>query len=117
MGQPINPAALERLRAVGGQNLVQRMVELFLKNVPQRFAAGRDGLAAGDLQAVEHAVHSIKSSAGNIGAEELMELAGQAEAAAEGGQTDRLPALIDAIDAALAAVSQQLQAELEEDAT
>ena len=55
MGQPIDPAALERLRGVGGQILVTRMVELFLKNVPQRFTAAREGLAE---QLASHAAES-----------------------------------------------------------
>ncbi len=110
----LNPEAIDRLRDLGGQVLVQRMVELFIKNVPARVLAARQALDKGDASGVEHAVHSIKSSAGNIGAESLMDLAGRAERAAEGSLAPETSALIEAVDEAVQATCTQLQKELED---
>ena len=114
MTAPIDDSSLERLRDLGGQVLVQRLVRVFEEDVPTRFAAARAGLAAGDLRAVERAAHSMRSSAGNVGAFALMELAAEAEAAAERGQADRLAPLLEAMDVSLTAVRARLAQELEE---
>ena len=111
--ESIDDSTLQRLRDLGGQVLVQRLVRVFEENVPARFASAREGLAAGDMKAVEHAVHSMKSSAGNVGAFELMDLAGEAEDAAEKGQADRLPSLLAAIETSLTAVRARLAQELD----
>ena len=72
----------DRIHRVGGHSLWQRMVEMFLANAPARMA-GLDDLT--DLKAVEQAAHSLKSSAGNLGATRLQHIAGQIEQAAGAG--------------------------------
>ena len=39
MTEPIDDSTLQRLRDLGGQVLVQRLVRVFDENVPARFAA------------------------------------------------------------------------------
>jgi HPt (histidine-containing phosphotransfer) domain-containing protein len=88
-----DPAALERLRAVGGDELVGRMIGLFLEHSPQRLVAARAGLRGGDWLAVERAAHSTKSSAANLGLEGFRGLAADLESAAaarDEAESDRL---------------------------
>jgi HPt (histidine-containing phosphotransfer) domain-containing protein len=66
-GAPFNPAALDMLRRVGDGTLLVRMIDIFLKNTPERLDAARAGVEAGDRRAVELASHSLKSSAGQLG--------------------------------------------------
>ncbi|TVP73838.1 MAG: Hpt domain-containing protein [Gemmatimonadales bacterium] len=84
-GVLLDPAAFVRLREWGGDELLQKMIELFLKNAPQRMEEVRQGMASGDVDAVERGSHSLKSSAGNLGAEALRLGAARVEALAEDG--------------------------------
>ncbi len=78
----IDGKALERLEEWGGPKLRRQMMELFLEHAPERMDQIRDGLAASDPHAVELGSHSLRSSADNIGALILQEIAGHIENAA-----------------------------------
>jgi HPt (histidine-containing phosphotransfer) domain-containing protein len=78
----LDTTAIERLRKLGGNALLARMIDLFFEIAPKRVQAAADAAAAHDLHAVERAAHSLKSSAGNLGAERLRHVAEQLEAAA-----------------------------------
>jgi len=78
----IDGNALERLKEWGGPRLQRQMMKLFLEHAPERVDQIRDGLAASDPHAVELGSHSLKSSAGNVGALALQEISGQIENAA-----------------------------------
>ena len=98
---PIDPAALERIHKIGGAKLVGKIIALFLENAPQRLEAARQGERSGDLAAVEQAVHSLKSSAGNVGASRLQELAATTEKLAEKGEAGPIPGLLGDLEEAL----------------
>ena len=87
---PIDPTSIDRLLQVGGQNLVNKMIGVFLKNGPKRLQSAQEGLANDDLSAIEHAVHSLKSSAGNYGANALAKHAGEIEEQVANGQAENL---------------------------
>ena len=110
----LDSAALERLHKLGGTELVHRMVGICLENMPKRMVEARDGYRADDLDAVERAVHSMRSSAGNVGANELMQLAEAAEDLAEKGTREGLEDQLAGIEAELVRVTTQLKALLEE---
>ncbi|MBR9990172.1 MAG: Hpt domain-containing protein [Gemmatimonadetes bacterium] len=65
------------------------MAELYLEHGPLRIRALREGAAAGDADQIERAAHTLKSSAGNLGAVRLQRLAEGLEAAAAAGVIDR----------------------------
>lgn len=90
-------AALERLRGFGGDGLVRDMAAIFLADMPARRARTEAGLAAGDLGAVAHAAHTMKSSALQFGAAALGRLCGDAERAARGGDREALARLVPAM--------------------
>ena len=75
----LDAVTLEKLMQMGGPEFATKMIDLFLSYVPQKLAEARAGEQAGDLLRVQKAVHPIKSSAGNIGAQPLRELATQIE--------------------------------------
>jgi HPt (histidine-containing phosphotransfer) domain-containing protein len=75
----IDPQALERLRTLGGKELVSKMVELFTSYAESVLQEAAAGLEAGNLEAVHRAAHSLKSSAGNLGALQVQDLAGRVE--------------------------------------
>jgi HPt (histidine-containing phosphotransfer) domain-containing protein len=87
---------LGRLHRLGGTKLVRGMIDLFLKTGSEKIATARDGARSGDLRVLERAMHSLRSSAGNMGAEAVEDLATRLEqlAAAREGAT-LLPLLAD----------------------
>lgn len=109
----IDKSALERIDKIGGADLVRKMIDIFLTNVPQRLATAREGQQHGDFKAIEQAVHSIKSSAGNLGADALQELAGRIEALAEVRQGDGIPLLLNELEEILGQVIRCLETEKE----
>lgn len=76
---PIDMAALERLKRLGGERLAVRMIDLCLETGPRRVRAAQAGELQGDWEAVGRAAHSLKSSAGNVGALAVQELAQRLE--------------------------------------
>ena len=67
----LDPAAVDRLRRIGGDKLLRAMLGSFLDNAAARMSAAAAAVAAGDGQGLADAAHALKSSAGNIGATTL----------------------------------------------
>ncbi len=107
--QAINVQALERLKAWGGDKLVGQMVRLFLKNSGVRMDQIRKGVNEEDSDEAERGAHSLKSTAANVGAELLRELATQIERAALEPDYDRMRSRLSEIEAAYAAAIAELE--------
>jgi HPt (histidine-containing phosphotransfer) domain-containing protein len=93
----VTPDALARLREWGGDALLSRMIELLLELAPQRLEALTEGERSGDMATVEGTAHSLKSSAGNLGALRLQREAEQLELAARRGDEARVHRLVSDI--------------------
>jgi len=88
--------ALNRLRRVGGPDLIRKLIQLFLANLPLRVEVALAGLRGGNWAEVERAGHSLKSSAAYLGLREISERAAMLELlAANGGGSDVEPLLQD----------------------
>jgi HPt (histidine-containing phosphotransfer) domain-containing protein len=85
---PIDRSALDRLEEWGGERLLYEMVRLFLENSPERMEQIRHGIETGDLEEVQRAAHSLKSSAHNVGAVHVGSISKLLEATAEEGDFD-----------------------------
>ena len=106
----LDPAALARLREWGGDKLLLQMARLFLDNSPARVEQIRVGSkAGGDVQEAEKGAHSLKSSAANVGANELREIAAAMERHAGGGAQDALSELLPDLESAYARVREALE--------
>ncbi len=104
----LDPAAMERLQKLGGEAFVGKMIDLFVDYAGGKVVAARQAQAAGNLTGVAEAVHPIKSSAGNVGARRVQELAQRIEQLARQGRGDGLGALVDELEEAFAAVKAEL---------
>jgi two-component system, sensor histidine kinase and response regulator len=109
----LQPEALVRLHRLGGNRLVGEMIALFLTHGPEKVAALQAGAAAGNAPQVERAAHSLRSSAGNLGARRLQQTAATLETAAAEGVVDvdlaeRLVREFEASAAALRAAREEL---------
>lgn len=96
--------ALDRLRRFGGGTLLGKMVDLFLIAAPERIAAAAEGVAAGDAEGVERALHSLKSSSAQLGALRMQRLSEQGEHLARAGTLDGVTQLTSALEEELARV-------------
>jgi HPt (histidine-containing phosphotransfer) domain-containing protein len=108
--QNLDPAALERLQRLGDRAFVCKMIDLFLDYVATKIAEAWAAHASGNCPAVEKAVHPIKSSAGNIGASQVRELAARIEELAQEADRQALATSLRDLEAAFAAVKPELEA-------
>jgi HPt (histidine-containing phosphotransfer) domain-containing protein len=104
-------AAIERLVKLGGNQFVRQMIELFLDFVGKKVTEIRLAQQAGNLVGVAAAAHPIKSSAGNVGALRLQELAARIEQLAKAAQSDELASLLNELEIAFAEVATLLETE------
>lgn len=107
----VDGAALDRLNRIGGRAFLLEMIELFLEHAPQRLATARAAFEGGDFPGVYGAAHSLKSTAGNLGARALQDVAERAEerAAAEDGAA--IGPLLDEMERRYEEIRVELEAE------
>ncbi|MGH9341598.1 MAG: Hpt domain-containing protein [Acidobacteriota bacterium] len=110
----IDPEALERLRRLGGDELLRKVIDAWLAYVPERVRSARNGLEGEQLRTVERAAHSIKSSAGTVGALEVHNLASRIEELASGNRGDNLSSLLCDLETACLEVTRLLEQERQE---
>ncbi len=77
----VDLSALEKLRDMrqGDSDLVLEVIELFLQETPDRLTALRDGLARSDFPLIARVAHTIRGSAGHVGAKALTALCARVE--------------------------------------
>ena len=98
----IDQSAIERLKEWGGADLPRKMIDIFLSNSPERMDQIREGISTETPRKSETGAHSLKSSAGNVGAVRLQRLAEEAESLAGNEEMsalgDILPRLEEAFE-------------------
>lgn len=108
MDDPLEPAAFESLRQLGGDTFLVQMIDVFLSFVPKKIAQALDGQKANHLPGIEQGAHAIKSSAGHVGARRLQDLAIEIERLAKERQPERLAALLSDLELEYARVETAL---------
>ena len=78
-GEVIDRAHLEQLGARFGGPFVVQLIDLFISQGRERISAAQQAAAAGNPRGVSSAAHSLKSSAGNLGALALASRAAEVE--------------------------------------
>ena len=84
----IDPSALQQIVQLDqqtGGGLLEELLGMFFEGTPKRLATLADALASADANAAERELHSIRGSAGALGATDLMALGGVLERAARAG--------------------------------
>jgi HPt (histidine-containing phosphotransfer) domain-containing protein len=98
MSDVLDPAVIETLRQLtspGEPDVLDEVLKIFLQEAPLRIERLRTFLAAGNIQEVQRAAHSLKGSAGNIGASRLHELCRQVDEKGRAGELAGLTPLVD----------------------
>jgi len=105
----IDPQALDRLREWGGDPLVAQMIRLFIKNAGLRVEQIRTGVRDELIREAEMGAHSLKSSAANLGAERVRNLAAEIERAAANDEPGPVAALLPELEIAFANAMAELE--------
>ena len=107
----LDPSAFERLERIGGQRLVERMVETFSGFAQEKVSEIEDACRDQRWQDAGVAAHALKSSAGNIGATTLQRLSFEVEQAGKAQDSAATPSLVlellEAYGAVQAALARQ----------
>jgi HPt (histidine-containing phosphotransfer) domain-containing protein len=77
--------AVDEIRSIGGDELVREMMATFVRFAAAHSARLHDAAEHGDLEGGATIAHTLKSSARQLGANHLAEVAASAELAARGG--------------------------------
>lgn len=86
--------ALRPLQRPGKPDVIQQLVQAYLKNAESLMQALNSGLAHQDYELLTRSAHSLKSAAATIGACGLSQLAADMEAKFRSGQFDLAAKLI-----------------------
>jgi len=105
----LDEKALERLRGFGGDKLLHGMIELFVNNAPTRAADAREALDCGDAAALRAALHSLKSSAGQLGAVTVHEACIAGEELASRGELTACATHVERIESDLPLACRKLE--------
>ena len=100
-GAVLDPAVIETLRQLtppGEPDVLQEILRMFLAEVPPRIDRLRNAWAAGNIEEVHRAAHSLKGSAGNIGAQRLLAVCRQLDEKGRSGDLAGSAPLVDALD-------------------
>lgn len=109
----LDSAQLARLNEWGGIELQKTMIDLFLAHAGERMDQIKEGLSTGTSRKAETGAHTLKSSAGNVGAQRVQSLAQEAEFLAEDGRLDELRNLLPSLEKEFEAACDALKSVLE----
>ena len=88
---------LRQLTPPGEPDVLTEVLQLFLSEVPPRLDRLRNAWNAGDIQGMYRAAHSLKGSAGNIGAQRLYDVVKQLDELGRAGDMTGSAPLMDAV--------------------
>ena len=89
--------AIDRMKEWGGSVLVDKMIRLFLDNTGDKMTRIQSGISDRRFEDSLQGAHSLKSSAGNLGAQRLSRLAARIEASSDTGDVEALVTLLPKI--------------------
>jgi HPt (histidine-containing phosphotransfer) domain-containing protein len=101
-GPVLDPAVLSTLRKLtppGEPDVLTEVLKLFLEEVPPRIVRLRNAWQSGNIQEVQRAAHSLKGSAGNIGARRLHAVCSELDDKGRSGDLAALAPLVDTLTA------------------
>lgn len=105
--------SITSLQRPGKEDALAKILSLYLLDSRDLVNALREGIRAGDAQAVNQAAHSLKSRSSVLGAVSLSKLCRQFEELSRQGRLKEVEPLLDQLGVAFEHASQIFQAELE----
>jgi two-component system, sensor histidine kinase and response regulator len=97
MASVLDPEVVDQLRALvraGNPDLLNRLQASFARDTPARLRALRTAVASGDMDAVAFNLHTLKGSAANLGAIEIVATCRQIESSPGGSGARQLELIV-----------------------
>jgi HPt (histidine-containing phosphotransfer) domain-containing protein len=103
---PLDPEVVANLRSLGNgsDDFLREVFTLFREDLPPRIRAMRDALDQHNPAALASAAHAVKSSAGNVGAVAVRQIAGELEALGMACTIEGAGAIVEKLAAAVTRV-------------
>jgi HPt (histidine-containing phosphotransfer) domain-containing protein len=95
----IDREAWEMMKSMTEPAFLAELIDVFLKDSPEQIEHMRAGIAAGDIEVVRRAAHSLKSNSASFGANRLTAASRELEMAAKGGTLEGAAPLLAAVEA------------------
>lgn len=92
-----DPTVLDSLVELGGPGFLAQLLDIYLRESPERLAAIDRALAAHDGHALSGVAHSLLSSSAHLGARAVAETARAIERLAFANEWDALPTRIETL--------------------
>jgi len=105
---PVIVEQLQQLARAGSPELLSRLQAAFARDTPARLDALRDAVASGDRDAIAFNAHTLKGSAGNLGAIQMVAACKAIEATSGSTGTEHLEDLVRELDQAAATAQSAL---------
>lgn len=107
----INPETIASLRELSepGKDFYAEMAFIYLQQAPAKVNALESQLSNRDFAAISAATHQLKSSTGNLGAEDLASLFVRAEEAAKNKDVENLLRVLPELKSSFALVQAALE--------
>jgi HPt (histidine-containing phosphotransfer) domain-containing protein len=108
----LDPSVVESLRQLtpsGEPDVLTEVLQMFLQEVPSRIGRLRNAWTSGDIQEVQRAAHSLKGSAGNIGAQRLLAVCRQLDDGVACADAAAMATLVSALDVEFGKVEEEIQ--------
>jgi HPt (histidine-containing phosphotransfer) domain-containing protein len=113
MDQPVlDPAVISGLRQLtppGEPDVLAEVLRLFLDEVPPRIARLRNAWTSGNIEEMHRLAHSLKGSAGNIGASRLYDVCSRLDAMGKAGDIVAAATMVDALGVEYAKVESEIK--------
>ena len=113
MPSEINMAVIEELLSLtddGDKSLLTDLIQMFLEDSPSKLAMIRAGLTSGDVEQIEKAAHSMKGSAGNLGATNVQEICDRLQHVSRGSMPEtEISMLVQQLEAPYANAVRELR--------
>ncbi len=111
---PLDPDVLAGLRDLGSPgdgepDILTELVDLFLEDAEPRLSTLREAIASGDAEGVERAAHTLKGSAGNMGARRMSMIAASLQDAGTSGDLSGAATLVEDLETEYSRVKPALE--------
>lgn len=112
----VDKATLSSLREqlAGPDPVFERILGLYLRELPGRMTAIRSAVEQGDAQALRDAAHSLRGSSATLGATLAAELSEALESGAVAGDLAPAPELLERLEEAARLTTAAFEAELDQ---
>lgn len=102
---------LRKLEQSGAPGLVKRLTDIFLQDTARRLTDLRDSVQQGDSERLRKLAHTLKGSAANLGAREIVRICAELEELGENGDIGTAPSLVADLERTLDPVRDALLSE------